>query len=298
MVEFLIGIGILGCIYGTAAISLNLQAGVTGLLNFGQVAFIGMGAYAVALSARQGWPWPVGFTMGVAVAAGAGFAIGLLGRTLASHYWAIVTLALAELVRLVALNEDGLTGGAQGLSGVPTMWPQLEGTTARVAILLTGLAIVGVAYVIAAHVIRNQFGRVLRLIRENEDLAASLDHNVVWAKARVMALSGGIAAVAGGYLAMYLSFVGPTQLLPFETFLIFTMIVVGGLGNAHGAALGAFLVAFLYDGARFIGDVTPLSADEVAAIRILTVGGVLLGFLLVRTQGLVPEKMREFHARG
>jgi branched-chain amino acid transport system permease protein len=297
VVDYLLGVGILAAVYAINALSLNLQVGVTGLLNFGQVAFVGIGAYSVAILDSHGVHWVVGFGVGAVIAGIAGALVGRLGRTLSSDYWAIATLALAELVRLVALNQDGFTGGAQGLSAVAGLWTNLSGTTRDAATFATIFALLGVAYLVARRVRDGQFGRVLVLIRENPDLAASLRHDVVSAKARVMALSAVMASVCGGFYAMYISFIGPGQLLPFATFLVFTMVVVGGLGNTSGAVVGALLITVLYDGTRFVRDWIDISADQAAGIRILVIGVVLLGFLLVRTEGLVPEKVRSAHAR-
>jgi branched-chain amino acid transport system permease protein len=295
--DYLLGVGILAAVYAINALSLNLQVGVTGLLNFGQVAFVGIGAYSVAILDSHGVPWGVGFIVGAVLAGTAGALVGRLGRTLSSDYWAIATLALAELVRLVALNQDGLTGGAQGLSAVTGVWTSLTGTSRDVATFVTIAVMLGIAYLVARRIRSGQYGRVLVLIRENPDLAASLRHDVVSAKVRVMALSAVMASVCGGFYAMYISFIGPTQLLPFATFLVYTMVVVGGLGNTTGAVVGAVLVTVLYDGTRFVRDWIDVSADQAAGIRILVVGVVLLGFLLVRTEGLVPEKVRAAHAR-
>jgi branched-chain amino acid transport system permease protein len=297
VVDYLLGVGILAAVYGINALSLNLQVGVTGLLNFGQVAFVGIGAYSVAILDSHGVHWAVGFVVGAVIAGFAGALVGRLGRTLSSDYWAIATLALAELVRLVALNQDGFTGGAQGLSAVAGLWTNLSGTARDAATFATIFALLGLAYLVARRVRDGQYGRVLVLIRENPDLAASLRHDVVSAKARVMALSAVMASVCGGFYAMYISFIGPSQLLPFATFLVFTMIVVGGLGNTTGAVVGALLITVLYDGTRFVRDWIDISADQAAGIRILVIGVVLLGFLLVRTEGLVPEKVRSAHAR-
>lgn len=297
MVDYLLGVGVLAAVYAINALSLNLQVGVTGLLNFGQVAFVGIGAYSVAILDSHGVPWMIGFVVGAVLAGIAGALVGRLGRTLASDYWAIATLALAELVRLVALNQDGFTGGAQGISAVTGVWTNLSGMTRSVVTFLTILALLTLAYLCTARIRNGQYGRVLALIRENPDLAASLRHDVVSAKTRVMTLSAVMASITGGFYAMYISFIGPSQLLPFATFLIFTMVIVGGLGNTTGAVAGAVLITLLYEGTRFLRDLIDLSADQAAGVRILVVGVVLLGFLLLRTEGLVPEKVRAAHAR-
>jgi branched-chain amino acid transport system permease protein len=137
---------------------------------------------------------------------------------------------------------------------------------------------------------------VLRAVRENQDLAASLGHDIVGAKVRVMAVSAPFAALAGSLYTHYLSFIGPQQLDPFWTFLVFTMLVVGGIGNIGGAVLGAFLVQLLYDVTRFLGDFTDASPSVVSGLRILVIGAALLGFLHLRPRGLLPERPRSFHA--
>lgn len=122
MYSFLLHVATLSCIYALLALGLNLQAGFAGLLNFGFIAFAGVGAYASAITASLGYPAPIGILVGVVAALFVGFAMARLGRNLASDYWAIATLAIAELIRTVALNETWLTGGAQGISGVPELF--------------------------------------------------------------------------------------------------------------------------------------------------------------------------------
>jgi branched-chain amino acid transport system permease protein len=292
VVSYLLGVGILASVYGINALSLNLQVGMTGLMNFGQVAFVGIGAYGVAILGMHGVAWYWGFLVGAVVAAISGALVGRLGRTLASDYWAIATLALAELVRLVALNQTSFTGGPQGISGVAGVWPRLHGTERELMTFLTILALIVVAGVVAWRVRNSQFGRVLVLIRENPNLAASLRHDVVSAKSRVMALAAVMAAISGSFYCMYISYMDPTQLIPFDTFLIFTMIVVGGLANTAGGIAGAVLITLLYDGTRYLPDVISMSADQAAGVRIFVVGVVLLGFLLWRPEGLIREKVR------
>jgi len=135
-------------------------------------------------------------------------------------------------------------------------------------------------------------GRWLRIIRENEPLAAALGIDVVSAKSRVLALSGAAAALAGGFHASDISFVGPDQLLPFQTFLALTMIVIGGLGRIAGAVVGAVVVEAIYDGTRYFHDFLGLASDQIAALRILLVGAILLGFLLLRPKGIVADQPR------
>lgn len=298
MLEFLIGALVLAALYGILAVSLNLQAGVTGLLNFGLVGFFGIGAYATGIASLHDFPWLVAVLIGMVLAALSGAAVGRLGRTLGAEYWAIATLALAELLRLVALNSDGLTRGPDGITSVEPLFGALDPTTRDAVWLALLLAVLGVCALLAWRVTETQFGRVLRMVREREHVAASLGHDVVGAKVRVLAISAPMAALSGSLYTHYITFIGPQQLAPFATFLVFTMVVVGGLGSVRGVLVGAFLVQLLYDVTRFIDDVTGISAESAGGVRILVVGAALLGFLLFQPDGLVPERLRRVRASG
>jgi len=295
MFDYLAWIATLMCVYSMIAVSLNIQAGGAGLINFGQVAFAGMGGYAVAICSRAGLGGWTGLVAGMAAAAVAGYLLGRLGRTLGGVYWAIATLAVAELLRLVISNTNAVAGGTQGISAVAPLWGGLDGIAASAARLALALAFLAASVLVAVHVDRSQLGRSLRIIRENEPLAAGLGIDVVSAKSKALALAGGIAALAGGFHASDLSFVGPDQLLPFETFLALTMVVVGGLGRISGAVAGAVVVEALYDGTRYFHGFLGLANDQIAALRILLVGAILLGFLLLRPNGIIVDRPRRVH---
>ncbi|CAO3429472.1 branched-chain amino acid ABC transporter permease [Azospirillum endophyticum] len=297
MLEFCLHVLIMSAIFGIAAVSLNLQAGTSGLLNFGQIALFGIGAYAVAILTRAGLPWPAALLAGIGAAALGGFAIGRLGRDLAAEYWALATLAVAELVRLVALNEDWLTGGPQGIGGIIGLFPGLDGVARALATLALAAALLLATVLVARRLGQTQFGRVLRLMRENPDLATALGHDIVACKVKVLAIGGGMAGLAGGLYTLYLAFIGPDQLLPFETFLIWTMVVLGGLGNVAGAVVGALLVTTLYAGIPFLKDFVALPPDLTGSLRVFAIGSIVLAALMLKPQGLVPERLRRLHAQ-
>lgn len=296
MPDFIVHVAIISSLYAIAALSLNLQAGVTGMLNFGQVAFFGMGAYATGIAAQRGYGPLVGLLAGMVVASLAGAALGRLGRTLATEYWAISTLALAELFRLIILNESWLANGPHGISSVPQLWDNLDRQPRLWATLAVALAVLTLGWLVSHRLTETQFGRVARLIREQPLLAMSLGHDVVSVKTRMMATSAALAAVGGSLFTHYQSYIGPEQLLPIETFLIWGMVVIGGMGNHVGVVIGAFVVNATYVGSRFLRDALAIPPENAASLRVLLIGAALLGFLLFRTRGLVPERVRKIHA--
>ena len=292
MSSFILHVATLGCVYALLALALNLQAGFAGLLNFGFVAFAGVGAYSSAIMSSLGYPASVGMLLGAVAAMVVGFAMARLGRNLASDYWAIATLAIAELIRTVALNENWLTGGAQGMSGVPPLFKSPSGAQNDLEFFLLSLAIVSVALFACIRLTRGRFGRAIRLMREEPALATSLGYQLVPLKVKATVTSAAIASVGGSLLAHYMSFVGPDYMLASETFVIWTMVMIGGLGNNLGVVLGAFLVEIIYSAVPFAKDYLNISSDIAGAVRLGTIGVVLLACLLVRPGGLLPEKIR------
>lgn len=296
MLDFVIYLVTISAIYGMLAVSLNLQTGVTGLLNFGQVAFFGVGAYATGIVALNGGSWIVGVLIGVVVASLLGIVVGRLGRTLAADYWAIVTLALAECFRLIVTNESAWTGGPQGIGGIPGPFASDSALIVSFAWLGSCVALLAATYFVSQRLTETQFGRVLRLLREQPLLTESLGHNVTAAKVRLLMIAAPIAAIAGSCYTLYISFIGPGQLLPIETFLVFTMLIVGGMGNMRGAIVGAVVVQLIYSGSRFLKDVFPIPPENAGSIRVLIIGATLTAFLLWRSEGLFPERLRKLDA--
>lgn len=292
MYNFLLHVATLSCIYALLALGLNFQAGFAGLLNFGFVAFAGVGAYVSAITSSFGYPAPVGMLLGAAMAMLVGFGMARLGRNLASDYWAIATLAVAELIRTIALNEDWLTGGAQGISGVPALFRSVSGIQNDLGFFLLALAMVSIALFVCMRLSRGRFGRAIRLMREEPALASSLGYQLVPLKVKATVTSAAIASVGGSLLAHYMSFVGPDYMLSSETFVIWTMVMIGGLGNNLGVVLGALLVEVIYSAVPFAKDYLDISSDISGAVRLGTIGVVLLACLLVRPGGLIPEKIR------
>lgn len=292
MYSFLLHVATLSCIYALLALGLNLQAGFAGLLNFGFVAFAGVGAYVSAIASSHGYPVPLGMLAGIVVAMIVGYVMARLGRNLASDYWAIATLAVAELIRTVALNENWLTGGAQGISGVPAIFGSAAGVQYDLSFFLLAFAMVVIAFSVCTRLTRGRFGRAIRLMREEPALATSLGYQLVPLKVKATVTSAAIASVGGSLLAHYMSFVGPDYMLSSETFLVWTMVMIGGLGNNVGVVLGALLVEAVYSAVPFVKDYLDISSDIAGAVRLGTIGVVLLVCLLARPGGLLPEKIR------
>ena len=276
---FVLSIATQAVIWALLAASWDLLSGDTGQVSFGHAGFFALGAYtAAAASKHLGLsPW-LGLALGAAVAAVVGLGTGFPALRLRGHYLALVTLALAELIRLTAQNWLAVTGGPFGIydfgsfTGLPA-----TGILRAQAVYLIVAAIVGAGVGAMLYVCRRtRAGRAFRAIREDEVLAESLGINTTVYKLLAFGLSSGLAGLAGTLYAYYIQLVSPTVATAATTSLVIGMAVFGGLGTIWGPALGALLLYAINEGLRFIGVVYNLVA----------VGLVIMVFVIFLPRGL------------
>jgi branched-chain amino acid transport system permease protein len=289
---YLIAMGILVLIYALLALGLNLHFGYTGLINFGHVAFFAVGAYTSAILNVHGVPVVVGILAAIIVAALITYPIGLATLRLREDYLAIVTLALSEVVRIVALNEEWLTRGPDGISGITHPFAALGVGTREIAYFIMLLLIVIIAYVLLQRLSRSPFGRTLQAIREDEDAVTALGKSVVSFKMRSLVIGAALAGLAGALYAHYIRYVVPEQFIPLVTFYVWIAVILGGSGNHLGAIIGTIALVTFMEGSRFIGDFLPfVDATQMAAIRFIVVGLALILLLRFRPEGLLGKRV-------
>lgn len=303
-------VGVVAGIYTILALGLQVQFGFAGLLNFGQVAFMAIGAYAMAiLVVKEGWSTWLAAPLAVVAAAVGGLLLGLSSLRLRADYFAIVTIAFSEIVRYVATNESSLTGGSQGtiaLGPIGTasqyngQWTRFEehvqhalGFSSSDA---TMLVIVWVAAIVLLSLtwfaLRTPWGRVLRAIRDDEDAAASLGKNTFAYKLQALAVGAALAGIAGLFYAWEFSFFSPDDFAPLLTFFAWMILLLGGLGRVWAVPVGATVFGFIFAGTRFLNFVpfTWFASDQRAYLRLIIVGLIILVLVLVRPQGLLGNR--------
>jgi branched-chain amino acid transport system permease protein len=291
VIAYLTAIAILVGVRALLTLGLNVQWGLTGLVNLGVVAFFGIGAYTSALLAVGGTPLAAAWPAAVALAAAAGAGLATIALRLREDYLAIVTLGFAEVLRLFLLNETWLTRGANGVTGIPR--PLHAHFAGHYDVVYLGLVLAAVALVYAAleHLRRSAFGRVLRAIREDESVAAVCGKPVFRFKVQAFALGAGVAGIAGVLFAHYLAYVEPNMFQPGESLLVWLALILGGSGNNRGALLGSAVLLGLLEGSRFAKDVIPfLTGVRLAAAQQILVGVVLVVLMIRRPDGILPEK--------
>ena len=282
-------------LYALMALGLNVVWGLAGMVNLGLVGFFGLGAYASALlTLRLGWPMPLAWAAAALVAAAAGAALALLVARLRGDYLAIVTLGFAEVIRLVASNEVWLTNGTDGISGIPGPW---RGTLSPQGFNLACLglvwAAVAVAFAALARLSHSPFGRVLRAVREDDQVAAVAGKPVLSFRLRAFALGAAVTGLAGALYAHYNAYVAPEGFAPLITIYVVLALTAGGVGSMRGAVLGALLLLALTEGTRFLAALVPgVAPVQQAALREGTIALALILLLRFRPQGLLPERSR------
>jgi branched-chain amino acid transport system permease protein len=292
MENYLLAIGVSAGIYALMALGLNVIWGMAGLVNLGLVGFFAVGAYVSALLTTSfGMPIWVGVMAGTTAGALTGVAVALITARLRGDYLAIVTLGFAEAIRMVADNEVWMTHGSDGISGIPGPFRSvLNSTQFNMVFLGIVAALVTVVFVLCERLSYSPFGRVLRAIRDDEQVAAVAGKWVIVYKVKAFAIGCAVLGMAGALYAHYTSFIAPDIFVPLLTLYIKLSLLAGGVGNNAGAIVGAVLVVSFLESTRFIIPFVPgISAVQGAALREMLISGFLLVLLRFRSQGLLPE---------
>ncbi|WP_375512866.1 branched-chain amino acid ABC transporter permease [uncultured Nostoc sp.] len=370
MVDYLIFLAISTALFALFALGLNLQWGFTGLINFGHIAFMTLGAYTTVLLSLKGVPLLISAVAGAIVAALLGLIIGFVTLRLREDYLGIVTIGTGELIRLVVNNQELPVGdtwisGAFGVQSYPiplstepnlfvrfvmiglltllaavtffTLWrwirtTQISRTTdlgkrttskqefasrlgvgivlavlaaaiyisgviglynynPKAGLMLVLLLVLAFVYWRLEILVRSPWGRILKAIREDEEIPKALGKNVFWYKLQSLMLGGAIAGIAGAFFAWQLGAIYPDNFQPQITFDTWIMVILGGSGNNVGTILGA-VIFFAYDALtrEVLPRIVTLDEARLGAFRIMVIGLILMILMIWRPQGILGKK--------
>lgn len=231
------------------AISVDLLLGFTGLLSFGHAAFWGVSAYATGLIAiHLGVPFPIAVLGGMLAAMIIAVPIGFLSVRRAGIYFAMVTLAFAQMIYFLANQLKDVTGGENGLQGVPSSFFGIEAVESEsFYFYYAAIALILVGALVAWRIVHSPFGRVLVAIRDNPSRARALGYDIERYKVMVFVLSAGLAGLAGGVFAISHGFVSLQELDWTTSGKVVLMTVIGGMGTLWGGPVGAAVIVLLED---------------------------------------------------
>ena len=309
-------IGPQAAVFALAAVGINLHFGYTGLLNFGQVGFMLIGAYGVAISVST---WQLSFWVGILVsilgAALWALVLGLTALRLRGDYFAIATLAGAEILRLLFRSNpaSGTTGGVFGLTQFADDFYALNpipagryGASSSFAfdhrtlwVMLVGWVLALLAASLTFLLARSPWGRVIKAIREDEDVVKSAGKNVVTYKMQSLVIGGVMGGLAGALLATSQQAVTPDAFIPELTFFGYAIVILGGMGRAFGPIAGSVIFSFILAGFDSLlrslasHDVLPAalsSGQALGAGRFVLLGLGLMTLMIFRPQGIFGDR--------
>ncbi len=308
-------VGAVSGIYAIFALGLQLQFGHTGLMNFGHVASMAIGAYTMAiLVVREHVPlWGASLAaIGAGMLFGAVLSIPTL--RLRTDYFAITTIAISEIVRYFALNEQSLTGGALGTINLlgPSQvteyngdWVSFQASVQRwlhdligsysesdFAMLVIVWTVVLLCLLVLTPMTRSPWGRVLRAIREDEDAAAALGKPVAWYKLQALAIGAGFGAIAGLLYAFEFQLFSPDDFDPLITFYAWLIVLIAGAARIWAVPIGALIFGLIFSGTRFFNfkPFTYLDAAQLGYLRMMIIGAILIALMAWRPQGLFGKR--------
>lgn len=302
--------------YVLGAQGLNIHYGYTGLMNFGQAGFMAVGAYGLAVSVETfGWSLWVGILVGIGWAVLLALLLGLPALRLRGDYLAIVTIAAAEIIRLVARSEstESVAGGNSGINNFAGAFYDLNPwvNTRRydfgpfsysgqdLWIQAVGWGVVLLMALLTFLLMRSPWGRVLRSIRENEDAVRSLGKNVYAYKMQSLVLGGVMGALGGIILAIGNQSVQPDTFATRTTFICYGALILGGAARVWGPVLGGIIFYVAFRGLDVLirqmekADIVPesiMTSTQSGVVRFVFLGGALMLLMVFRPQGILGDR--------
>ena len=299
---FLAGVISLIGIYTLLTLAVNLHYGYAGLLSFGIVGFVAVGAYTYAIVTRGApvgedvyhfyfnQPWWVGFLAAGMVTTIFAFIIGLPTLRVQGDYLLIVTFAFAEVIQDLLSNEGYLTNGTRGFINIHQPFRELiPGRNYQLFLAGFIVVIVVIVYLIAQRVGTAPFGRTLRAMRDNEPAALAIGKNVYRFKMEIFLLGAAICGFAGAMYTWYMTLALPSLFGMSVSFAAWIAIIVGGQGNNKGAIVGTIVLLGAQQALKFIST-SPELTPMVSSFELILEGLVLIVILRFWPSGLIPEK--------
>ncbi|WP_239142790.1 branched-chain amino acid ABC transporter permease [Variovorax sp. WS11] len=273
-------------IYALLSLGLVTIWGQGGMVNLGLVGFYAVGAYTSALLSSAGVPIGISLVCAALMAGAVGVVLSYVTRPLRGDYLAIVSLGFAEVIRLVATNEKWLTGGSDGLSGIRSPLKFELGAAHPWFYLLLVWAIVGATALCLTRLFRSPYGRALRAVRDDEQVAAVAGKAVLQLKLKTFFVGAALSGIAGGIYAHLTSYIAPDGFVPLLTIYIFLAATAGGYTRVIGAIVGSLAVVALLESTRFVAAVVPaLTAVQVASLREFVIAISLIAIMQLRPEG-------------
>jgi branched-chain amino acid transport system permease protein len=268
----LLNIAILNAI---VVLGLNFATGWVGQINFGQAAFYGLGAYTTGIAAKAGLPWITTPFLSVVIVMAASLVLGLPTLRLRTYYLAMTTIGFGEIVRLIIVHWEPVTGGTSGLRAIPGISVFGIGPQGQVQHYYLLIAVLAIAALVAARIRQSSLGRAMIATKDSEIAAEQSGVDTTRTKLIAFMIGAVYAGLAGCLYASSIRFISPDSFSGTQAILLMTMLIVGGMGSIPGCIIGAVGLTILPEALRFLGQwYLVLYGLGVIAVIVLAPGGL------------------------
>ena len=268
----LLNIAILNAI---VVLGLNFATGWTGQINFGQAAFYGLGAYTTAIVSKAGLPWITTPVLSALVVMLASLVLGLPTLRLRTYYLAMTTIGFGEIVRLIIVHWEPVTGGTSGLRAIPGISLFGFGPQGQVQHYYLLIAALALAALVAARIRHSSLGRAMIATKDSEIAAEQSGVDTTRTKLLAFMIGAVYAGLAGCLYASSIRFISPDSFSSVQAVLLMTMLIVGGMGSIAGCIIGAIALTILPEMLRFLGQwYLVLYGLGVIVVIVLAPGGL------------------------
>jgi branched-chain amino acid transport system permease protein len=259
----------------TVVLGLNFVTGWAGQINFGQAAFYGLGAYTTAIATKVGLPWIATPPLSIVVVIAASLMLGLPTMRLRTYYLAMTTIGFGEIVRLIIVHWEPVTGGTSGLRAIPGISLFGLGPQGQLQHYYLLIATLALAVLIAWRIRNSALGRAMIATRDSEIAAEQSGVDTARTKLLAFMIGAAYAGLAGCLYASSIRFISPDSFSGIQAILLMTMLIVGGMGSIAGCVIGAVALTILPEALRFLGQwYLVLYGLGVIAVIALAPGGL------------------------
>jgi branched-chain amino acid transport system permease protein len=312
---YVITILILICLNSIAALGFNLQFAEAGIVNLAYIMLVAVGAYMTGIAAvgppHPGditthyiggfqWAFPWDLLFGIACAVVFALLLGLVAlRRLRHDYLALALVSILQGMQILVGTNTRLFNGITGITGVPAPGGDLPLLQSQLVFLGVAVVCLVLTYTFLSRITRSPLGRVLKAIREDEEAAASLGKYTVLFKLTAFAVGGGIAGLSGGLFAMYAGGWSSTAWLPQEGLILLASVIIGGRGRNLGVVVGTIVtVGVIQQLSGFLPLPQGLSVTILPQLQVMLLGALIIVFLWLRPEGILPEQKEKFEKIG
>lgn len=287
--EYLLHLLIFIVFYTLLAQSLNLSAGLTGLISLAHTGFFGIGAYTTAILSQQfQLPFWINLPVAMLVCLIISLVVSLIALRTVDDYFIICTLGIQVIIFSLMNNWMDLTRGPLGISGIPSISLFGIAFDGKLSFLLLSIFFMVVIWYALNNLFNSAFGKTLLAISEDQIYAESIGKNVYQSKGISYAISAVVAAIPGALYAHYISYIDPTSFTVAESIFILSIVIIGGMGNLWGSFLASAFMILFPEFLRFVG-----MPSNIAANMRQIIYGVILVLVMMNGKNGISEYFRK-----